>query len=103
MSTNKKIPNFVNGIGVLNYTIESKSVGISEFYLPQVPNVQTYSYTNSPDYTAFGWLFGGNNININFYSINRIYRQVQKKFITSVCYVRKKEMILNLQGIVFQH
>ena len=39
MSTNKKIPNFVNGIGVLNYTIESKSVGISEFYLPQVPNV----------------------------------------------------------------
>jgi hypothetical protein len=71
MST-EHIPNFVNGIGVLNYTIETKSIGISEFYLPQVPNVS--SYTGEDKYSAFGWLFGGNDINTNFYSIDRIFR-----------------------------
>ena len=43
MNKKESIPNFINGIGVLNYTIETKSIGISEFYLPEIPNVITYT------------------------------------------------------------
>lgn len=68
MNKKQNIPNFQNGIGVLNYSIQNKSIGISEFYLPQVPNIQTVSaeiYNG-----AFGWLYGGNNISGTFSKIN---------------------------------
>ena len=74
-------PNFANGIGVLNYTIQNKSIGISEFYLPNVPNIPTVSAgINQPDTvsgyydSAFGWLYGGNNINFTINHLDRIFR-----------------------------
>lgn len=74
MSNQENVPNFINGIGVLNYTIETKSIETSEFYLPEVPNIKIYADNDARSYQPYGWLFGGNDIVINFNTLNRLFR-----------------------------
>ena len=95
---------FLNGIGVLNYTIETKSIGISEFYLPHVPNVS--SYTGEEPYSAFGWLFGGNNINFDISMVDGYldnFRKNQVPGLKYTEYIQNEQTKYKFSGYCFSN